>query len=107
MRLFVENPETREKIFLKVKAKDRTSLVKTIGARHFSSRGKTFSVNDVQAEASDNTAPTMALGGVIGVAAGVPGVIIGGLLGGLMGKQVAQEEEAKATAFNGSCNVEL
>ena len=102
MKLFVTNPVTKEKHYLKQLAPDKPALAQKIGSISFQIDGHIFSVDDVLAESSDNTAGAMAAGGVVGVAAGVPGVIIGGLIGMLLGKSSGDEDKAKAEKFNRS-----
>lgn len=102
MKLFVVNPNTQSKHYLKHQSRNRNELVKELGSEIFSIGGTRYSVHDVQAESSDNTASAMATGGVIGVAGGVPGVLIGGFLGALFGKASDNEDKAKADTFNRS-----
>ena len=102
MKLYVFDPITNEKIHLKQNAKTRDELAENIGAYSFKVNEIVFSVNDVLAEPSDNTAGAMAAGGVIGAAGGVPGVIIGGAIGFLLGKGSDDDDKINAEAFNRS-----
>ena len=102
MKLYVVNKTTNEKHHLKQTANTRGHLASLLGTKRFSVGGNIYSVNEVIAEPSDNTAGAMALGGVVGVAGGVPGVIIGGLIGALLGKGSDNEDKEKADKFNRS-----
>ena len=101
MRVFVTNSKN-EKIYLTQIAANKKELAVLIGSEKFEANGGEYSVEDVRAEYSDNTAGSMALGGVVGVLGGVPGVIIGGLIGGILGANSKNEDERKAEAFNRS-----
>lgn len=102
MKLYVINPSTNSKLYLKHQSSTRRELVKDLGSESFAIGDMKYSVHDVHAESSDNTASAMATGGLIGVAGGVPGVVIGGILGALFGKASDDEDKAKADAFNRS-----
>ncbi|WP_046006076.1 hypothetical protein [Pseudoalteromonas rubra] len=102
MKLYVKNPSTGEKIYLKQTALTRQELAAQLGAYKFSVDGQIFSVSDVLAESSENTASAMAAGGVIGVVGGVPGVILGGLIGALLGKGSDDEDKVQSENFNRS-----
>jgi len=100
MKLFVISPTTKSKHYLNHQSKNRADLVNDLGSDKFEINSERYSINDVKAESSDNTAGAMAAGGVIGVAGGVPGVVIGGILGALFGKASDNEDKEKAEAFN-------
>jgi len=102
MKLYVINPTTKEKHYLKQSASTRNELASLLGSHRFRIEDGVYSVVNVKAEPSDSTASAMALGGVVGVAGGVPGVIIGGLIGALLGKGSTDEDKMKAEKFNRS-----
>lgn len=102
MRLFVIDPNTKEKKYLKLNAASRQDLRKSIGQKDFRIGEHCYSVNDVKAEVLQKTAPTMALGGVIGVAGGVFGVLAGVAIGALVGSSSENSDQRKADLFNGS-----
>lgn len=102
MKLYVIDPKTEEKHYLKQNAQTREELATLLKSKRFKIEEQIFSVEDVKAESSEHTAGAMALGGVIGVMGGVPGVIIGGILGGLLGKSSDDDDQEKADLFNRS-----
>lgn len=102
MKLYVKNKFTGQKTYLKQSASSRKELVERIGSPRFKFDNQVFSVSEVQAESSDNTATAMAAGGVLGVVGGVPGVVIGGLIGALLGKSSDEEDKEKTEKFNRS-----
>jgi hypothetical protein len=102
LRLYVQDPDTNEKIFIDKVAQDKKSLVNMLGSTEIRVSNKKFSINDVKATANENTATTMALGGVVGILGGVPGVILGSAIGGLIGKSSDDEDKLKANIFNKS-----
>jgi len=102
MRLFVIDPDTKEKRYLKLNAVSRQDLRKSIGQKNFKIGEHCYTVNDVKAESSQKTAPTMALGGVIGVAGGVLGVLAGVAIGALVGSSSENSDQKRADFFNGS-----
>ena len=102
MRLYVIDPSTNEKIYLKQVSLTRSELAKTIGSNNLKVLNHNIPIHAVSAEPSDNTAESMALGGVVGVLGGVPGVILGGIIGGLLGKSSKDEDAKRADAFNRS-----
>ncbi|NKC10736.1 MAG: hypothetical protein GKR94_00575 [Gammaproteobacteria bacterium] len=102
MRLFVIDPSTNEKIYLKQVAPTRDELARSIGSYSLRVSGYNIPIQKVIAEPSDNTAESMALGGVVGVLGGVPGVIIGGIIGGLLGNSSKEEDAKRAEVFNRS-----
>jgi len=102
MRLYVLDKSDGTKIHLKQSAGSRGELVQIFGSRKVTIGNYVYDVNEISAEASENAASAMALGGVVGVLGGVPGVIIGGIIGGLLGKSADDEDKAKVDKFNGS-----
>lgn len=103
MKLYVIDKNTQTKTYLRVTAPNRIALRSALGKSSFVLNGNPYTVRDVLAEPStDSAAVGGLLGGVIGAAGGAPGVIIGGLLGALIGKDQADKEQLQATAFNGS-----
>ena len=102
MKLYVLNKASGEKVFLKQSATSRQELAQMLGSARFQIDNQVFSINEVKAESSENTAGAMAAGGVVGAVAGVPGVILGGLVGALLGKSSDEEDKSKAEKFNRS-----
>lgn len=102
MKLYVLDKTSNEKTYLKQSAKSKRELANLLGAERFRLDNQVYSVNEVIAEANDNTAGAMAAGGVIGVVGGVPGVIIGGLIGALLGNSSDNEDKRKTEEFNRS-----
>lgn len=102
MRLFVEDKEKNERVYLKQMARTRAELAEKIGSYSLRVNNKTYSVHDVKAAPSENTAGAMALGGAIGVVGGVTGVIIGGAIGALLGKSSDDDDKQKTIQFNRS-----
>ena len=103
MKLYVLNPDTNEKHYLKHNAKTRDELAQNFESNYFKLGDAVFSINNVFAEPSDNTAAAMAAGGVIGAAGGVPGVILGGAIGFLLGKGSDDNDKEDVEIFNRSC----
>lgn len=102
MKLYVIDPTSNEKHYLKQNAKNRKELTVLIGSKKFKMNHQVYNVNDVKATSNDSTAEAMALGGVIGVAGGVPGVILGGLIGALLGKGADKDDSVNVEIFNRS-----
>ena len=102
MRLYIENPKTKEKIFIKRTARNRRKLASVIGSRTLRVKNKEYDVNVVKAAPNETAAAAMALGGVVGVIAGIPGVIIGSAIGGLLGKSSDDEDKKLVEKFNRS-----
>lgn len=102
MRLYVLDKADGKKIHLRQIADSRGELVRTFGSRKVEIGNHIYDVNEIAAEASENTAPAMALGGVVGVLGGVPGVILGSAIGALLGKSSDDEDKVKAELFNRS-----
>ncbi|WP_260291946.1 hypothetical protein [Sedimenticola hydrogenitrophicus] len=100
MRLYVLDKSDGTKIHLKQSASSRQELVQIFGSRKVNIGNHVYDINDISAEASENAAPAMALGGVVGVLGGIPGVIIGGIIGALLGKNADDEDKAKVEQFN-------
>lgn len=105
MRLFIKDSVSGEKTYIKTTARTRKELAEKFGSNRIKVKDKIYSVNVVQAEPDQNTAPAMALGGVLGVVGGVPGVVIGGIIGGLLGKSSDDDDEKRAKEFNRSMHV--
>lgn len=102
MKLFVINPDTKTKHYLKNQCSNRLELFNELGSDIFEINDIRYSIDEVKAESSDNTAGIMATGGVIGVAGGVPGVIIGGIIGAILGKVSDSDDKLRADIFNES-----
>jgi uncharacterized protein YcfJ len=103
MRLYVENPETKEHVHLQVFAKSRRDLVAALGAQNFVVQGRSYSVNDVKAERrSDNAVVSALIGGLIGVIGGGAGLVAGSAIGALIGGIQNDKERAEAEKFNRS-----
>ena len=64
MRLYVLDKTNKTKIHLKQSAGSRGELVQIFGSRKVNIVNQVYDVNDIYAEASENAAPAMALGGV-------------------------------------------
>lgn len=103
MRLYVIDPNTKQKIHLQVSAKNRSELASAIGGHVFAVEGKRFHVGDVHAEVGADSATVAALvGGFIGALGGAPGVIAGSAIGALIGSGQADQEKKQVELFNGS-----
>ena len=102
MRLYVNDKETNEKIFINNIANTRKQLAKEIGSTKIKINNMNFYIQDIKAISNDNTASTMALGGVVGVLGGIPGVIIGGIVGALVGANTENNDQLKVDIFNKS-----
>lgn len=103
MKLYVIDPTSSEKHYLKHSATTRNELAQNFGSSYFRLDKTVFSIEDVHAEPSENTAAAMAAGGVIGAAGGVPGVIIGGAIGFLLGMGSDDNDKESVEIFNRSC----
>lgn len=103
MKLYIIDKRTKEKAFLRVIAPNKAELSKTIGGRVFFVNGNAYSVDEVKAEpTTDSAAVGGLLGGFIGAAGGAGGVVLGGLLGALIGQTQADKDQKEAERFNGS-----
>jgi hypothetical protein len=102
LRLYVNDKESNEKIFINEIANTRKQLANKIGSTKIKINNKNFNIRDVKAITNDNTASTMALGGVVGVLGGIPGVIIGGIVGALLGSNSENSDQLKVDTFNKS-----
>ncbi len=86
MRLYVINPDSKRKIYLKVNAISRSELKRRINKEYFTIRGKKYSINNVLAENdADSTTSGVVIGGIIGLLGGPIGVAIGATAGGILG----------------------
>lgn len=103
MKLYVINPQSRQKIYLNLTASTRRHLINQIGGQKFYLGNTLYSVYDVHAENDSNSTSTGAVvGGVVGALAGPAGILIGGLLGGLIGNSSDEEETVMIKRFNSS-----
>ena len=103
MRLYVQDTETHQKVFLDQLARTRVELAQLIGGAWFSLQGKTYHVNQVIAESGENNTATGAIvGGLIGLLAGPAGVILGGVIGGTLGKSSDNDDLSSVRKFNQS-----
>jgi hypothetical protein len=102
MRLYVKDEKTNEKIFINRIANTKQQLASDVGSTKIKINDKNFYISDIQAISNDNTAPTMALGGVVGVLGGIPGVILGGIIGALLGQNSENNDKLKVDTFNQS-----
>lgn len=103
MKIYIEDKETKEKIYLNVKANTRSELAKQLGSKRFKAKNKMYYVNQVRAErGSDNTSAGMILGGVLGLFGGPVGMAVGGALGTILGKEQDQKELKEVEEFNRS-----
>lgn len=101
MKLYIIDKVTKQKKHLRVVAPGRTELSKIFGATTFVVDGNHYSVNEVSAEpSSDSAAVGGLLGGFVGAVGGAPGVIIGGLLGAAIGQKQTEKEQKEAELFN-------
>ena len=103
MKLYVVNPNTKQKVYLNLIASTRHGLVNQIGGNNFYLGDNLYSVLDVCAEnESNSTATGVIVGGAVGALCGPVGIIIGGLLGGLIGNSSDENESVKVKRFNNS-----
>ncbi len=63
---------------------------------------KTFSRNDVRAEAGATAAGGAIIGGLLGALAGPEGIIVGGIIGGILGGNAESEEQRRIRRFEQS-----
>lgn len=63
---------------------------------------KSFSRNDVRAEATNSAAGGAVLGGLLGALAGPEGIIVGGIIGGILGANADSEEQRRIRRFEQS-----
>jgi outer membrane lipoprotein SlyB len=103
MKLYIVDKITKEKTYLQLVAPDKTEFSKKIGGQVFFVNGNTYSVNDVTAEpTTDSAAVGGLLGGFVGSVGGAGGVILGGLLGAIIGQSQGDKDQKEAERFNGS-----
>jgi hypothetical protein len=103
MRLYVENPETKEHVHLQVFAKTRRDLVTALGSKYFVVQGRPYNVNEVKAEPrSDNAVVSALIGGLIGVIGGGVGLVAGSAIGAAIGSLQNEKERAEVDGFNRS-----
>lgn len=103
MKLYVINPNNKQKTYLNLTASNRQQLINQIGGYNFYLGNTLYSVYDVFAENdSDSTSTGLVVGGVVGALAGPAGILIGGILGGLIGNSSDEEETIKIKKFNNS-----
>lgn len=103
MKLFVLNSENNKKTYLNRSSETRAELLTQIGDINFILNGEYYSINDVQAEKSnDSMSVGMVIGGMLGLIGGTPGVLLGGAIGGALGNGNDAEEQKKVDIFNRS-----
>ena len=103
MKLYIVDKSTKQKVYLQQIATDKKELSQKIGGSVFFINGTTYTVNEVQAESTtDSAAFGGLLGGFVGSVGGAGGVLLGGLLGAMIGKSQADKEKNEAERFNGS-----
>ena len=101
MKLYVINPSTKRRIYLKIDAHTRSELRRLIKKDVFTIRGKKYSINDVYAEDDSNSTTSGAvIGGLIGLLGGPIGVAVGAAAGGLLGNSINDGERKKVNSFN-------
>ncbi|RXJ98476.1 hypothetical protein CRV02_13365 [Arcobacter sp. CECT 8989] len=103
MKLYVVNPITNKKEYLNTVANTKKDLIKIYDSKEIKIHDHLFSIEDVKAEInSETTAPSMVIGGAIGLFGGVVGVIAGGLIGGLLGNNSDAKDKQAVQRFNES-----
>lgn len=103
MKLYIIDKKTKNKTHLRLVAQSRQELLRSLGSKAFTIDGHVYSLYDVKAEpSSDSAAVGGLLGGVVGAIGGAPGVIFGGLLGAAIGQSQAQKDQRDVEQFNGS-----
>jgi uncharacterized protein YcfJ len=103
MKLFVVNPNTKEKIYLNIVKPTRKTLAEKIGGHNFYIGNNLYSIDNVRAENNSNSTATGAVvGGVIGALGGPIGIAVGGFLGGLIGNSTDKDESINVRKFNRS-----
>ncbi len=102
MRLYVEDPHTQKKVYIKPRARTRRELEKIVGSRSFEANDRKYSVDEVKADFFDNTISGATLGIILGTLGGVPGIVIGGLAGALLANATTNTDKEQAEIFNGS-----
>jgi uncharacterized membrane protein len=106
MRLFVINPDTSEKIYLKEQASSRQELADLLGRTKLRVKDKDFDISEVMAESGfDSTSAGAVAGGLVG-ALGIPAFaflpVIGSTIGAGIGLYKAVKELKRVEAFNRS-----
>lgn len=103
MKLYVVDPATGKKVFIKMVAKNKKALRDKVKSDVLSVQGRQYLVTEVRAESGANE-PIVGgvLGGIIGALGGGPGVVIGGLIGGAVAAAQSEKEKKDVEIFNGS-----
>lgn len=101
MKLYVIDPDSEEKIYLKKIANTRSDLAKLIGSAKFRLRKKEYHVNDVLAEPeTNNSTPGIVVGGLFGLLGGPIGVAIGAMIGGVVANEPSEDDKLMVNMFN-------
>ena len=102
MRLYVINPNTKEKIYIKNIASTKKELGEEVGTKLIRIEGVIYSIDQVIAEESFDPKIPMAIGGIVGLLGGFWGVAGGTAIGGLYGSKEKEEDLLKVKIFNES-----
>lgn len=104
MKLYVNDKQTGERVYLNLTAPSRNELINKIGSHWFTINGQNFSVQEVYAENTDgdNTTSGTVVGGLVGILGGPLGIFLGGLLGGAIGNSSDNSEKERVKLFNNS-----
>lgn len=102
MKLYVINPETKRKIYLKTDAQSKTQFKKELRQNQFKLRGIQYTIDQVHSEPkmSGSTITNVAIGGAIGLIGGPFGMLAGAAAGGFIGKMIDDNDRRKSRIFN-------
>lgn len=104
MRLYVIEPESNQKIYLKLVAESRNKLADLIKGNTFHVNGCSYKVEDVMAEPDHYSLTTGAVvGGLVGILVfGAIGLGAGAVLGNRFGNRKFDKDRIAADMFNKS-----
>lgn len=103
MKLYVVNPNSKQKEYLNITGSTRRELANNIGNQWFVLNGVQYHVHHVIAESDSNsTVAGLVIGGLLGLIGGPFGVVIGGAIGGALGNDSDSGEQKQVEFFNQS-----
>ncbi|MAG66965.1 MAG: hypothetical protein CMK74_14035 [Pseudomonadales bacterium] len=103
MKLYVLDPSTGKKVFIKMYARNKHELKEKLRSEFLSVQGKKYSIAEVRAE-SGSSEPILGgvVGGLLGSFGGGVGVVLGGLIGSAVAAAQSDKEKKEVEVFNGS-----